>query len=146
MSEIVIITDIDLVRADEPEMVYYGAQSPWWTHRAMDLRTGPNGVPCDPLGGVLLQTDKVDGFLRNAEENAVHYGRHGLLAFIAAHHGNCVTSYKRHGITALPEWDDYNDALDRMFAKYGSVEAALHAWMRCSRQRVAARQSSSRFA
>lgn len=69
-------------------------------------------LPCDPLGGVLMQTDNVEEFLTSAEANPTHYGRHGILAFLAAHHLNCVDSVTRRP-SAATEWEEYNRAIDR---------------------------------
>ena len=71
-------------------------------------------LPCDPRGSVLFQTDNVEGFLSAAESNAAHYGRHGLRAFMAAHHLNCVVSLEDLRSTSGRTWDEYNDALDRL--------------------------------
>ena len=68
------------------------------------------GLPCDPLGSVLFQTDNVEGFLKSAEQNAAHYGKHGLRAFIAAHHENCFNIAGQNW--ASVDWADYNAALD----------------------------------
>lgn len=117
------------VRAAKPAKIYYGANTCWWTHRASDLRStrpatmtiggravkvGP--LPCDPRGGMLLETDDVEGFLRAAEKAAEQtpcpYGKHRLLAFMAAHNDNCVVSATDHRNTCFASWDDYNRLLD----------------------------------
>ena len=100
---------IEKILADKPEMIFYGANTCWWTHRAEDLRQvfptgGPPGLPCDPLGGMLMQTDDIDGFLSSAQEKVEHYGKHGIDAFLAAHHSS--------GIGPFRGWEKYNEALD----------------------------------
>jgi hypothetical protein len=129
------------VRAARPKMIYYGARTCWWTHDPNHLcNTGQQkanvvgaggtirqvvskqGLPCDPRGGVLFQTDDIEGFLRAAEEHAEAYGRHGLRAFMAAHHENCQVSLTDDRRTCGVEWADYNDALDRLDARQGEQQ------------------------
>ncbi len=74
-------------------------------------------LPCDPRGGMLFETDNVEGFLKSAEEHAGHYGKHGLRAFLAAHHANCVVSLTDMRHTCFEGWQAYNDALDRLDAR-----------------------------
>ena len=118
------------VRAAKPETIYYGAQTCWWTHRAEDLQVLPEGrigagLPCDPRGGVLMQTDDVAGFLAADEAKAEHYGRHKLRAFEAAHHGNVLATRPRGpfvtGVFGYPTcfrtWEAYNVLLDERFGK-----------------------------
>ena len=59
-----------------------------------------------------MRTDDVDGFIRAAEERPEAYGRHGLLAFLAAHNANCVVSAEDSRSTCLRTWDEYNAVLD----------------------------------
>lgn len=59
----------------------------------------------------------MEGFLRAAEANAERYGRHGLRAFLAAHHANAVVSLSDQRATCAEGWDAYNDALDRFDAR-----------------------------
>ena len=100
------------VRDAKPKMIYYGALTCWWTHDPYDLCHLTNGLPCDPRGGVLMQTDDIEGFLRSAEANPAHYGRHGLDAFMASHHKNCLVSLADVRSTCFETWDAYNDAID----------------------------------
>lgn len=102
------------VRAAKPDTIFYGAMTCWWTHDPVHLgRTADgHGLPCDPRGGVLFQTEDVEGFLRSAEENPDHYGRHGLRAFMAAHHLNCLYSEGDPRPWCMATWDEYNEALD----------------------------------
>lgn len=112
------------VRDAKPKMIYYSVQSCWWTHDPAHLsKTGPlpehyrtkysdgSGLPCDPTGGVLMQTDNVEGFLRSAEENSTHYGKHGLDAFMAAHHLN-IRNLTLNTSWSLRGWKAYNDLID----------------------------------
>lgn len=104
---------IEKVRAAKPKRIYYGANTCWWTHDPQHLgTTTTSGLPCDPRGGVLFETDDVEGFLKAAEDNAAHYGRHGLRAFVAAHHLNCILSFSGCRPWCSPNWEDYNAALD----------------------------------
>ncbi len=99
------------VRAARPTTIYYGALTCWWSDAAPPYRTkGEYGLPCDPRGGVLLQTEDVEAFLRSAEENPEFYGRHGLRAFEAALHGNVLAS--NGNPTCFNSWDEYNSLLD----------------------------------
>lgn len=111
-------TTLQDVRKAIPSMIFYGANTPWWTHRASDLRRHPqSGIPCDPRGGVLFQTDNVIGFIESAVKNPEHYGRHGIRAFMAAHNDNCQVSETDTRKTCLDNWDQYNEALDRLDAR-----------------------------
>ncbi len=110
----VVVENITIadVRAAKPAMIFYGVNTCWWTHREEDLRIS-NGstLPCDPRGGMLLQTNDVEGFLRAAEERPETYGRGGLDAFIAAHNDNCLVSEDDLRQTCYRSWDDYNALL-----------------------------------
>lgn len=113
-----------------PPMIYYAVSSCWWTHNAEDLDRLPGGkltinrpgggeeeiespgLPCDPRGSVLMQTDKPEEFLAAAKKNPSHYGRHGLDAFMAAHHDNCYLSRRDQRHWSFAGWDEYNDSID----------------------------------
>lgn len=118
MGFIKIVTTIEDVRAAKPKMIFYGANTCWWTHKGEDLGRLPDGVrpeaslPCDPRGGVLYQTDDVEGFLKNAEEAPEFYGKHGLTAFIAAHNDNCFVREGDSIKTCYATWDEYNAIID----------------------------------
>lgn len=103
---------LDQVRAAKPEMIFYGANTCWWTHDPNHLNTLRTSIPTDPRGGVLFQTEDAEGFLRNAIANTQYYGKHGLRAFIAAHHQNCVISLDDPRPWCESEWQAYNDAID----------------------------------
>jgi hypothetical protein len=128
MSTIVIqkIVTLEQVRAANPKMIWYGANTCWWTHLAEDLREasrlGRQALPSDPRGGMLFETINVEAFLRAAEESPDHYGKHGLAAFMAAHHRNCLIG---RAVTdsvivlatsarpwCMPTWQEYNEAID----------------------------------
>jgi hypothetical protein len=113
------------VREAKPAKIYYGANTCWWTHDPEHVRQtraafavlhpdvpAANHLPCDPRGGVLFETDDVEGFLAAAEEKPEHYGHHGLAAFMAAHHLNCVRSRSDPRSWCFREWDDYSRLLD----------------------------------
>lgn len=109
-------TTIEAVRAAKPRTIFYGANTCWWTHDPKHLAThgGPSGLPRDPRGGMLFQADNVEAFLSTAEAEAKHYGRHGLRAFMAAHHDNCRLE---DGQPWCEEsWEPYNAAIDRLDA------------------------------
>lgn len=96
-----------------PSKIYYGANTCWWTDDPRHLCRHPeSGLPCDPRGGMLFETTDVEGFLARAEANPDFYGRHGLRAFMAAHHLNCVVSKEDARSTCFRIWDEYNDILD----------------------------------
>jgi len=104
---------ITAVRKARPEKLYYGVTTCWWTHDPRHLsRRRDDGLPCDPRGGVLLETTNVDEFLQAVEDNPGYYGRHGLAAFMAAHHLNCVVSETNLRPWCSQDWEEYNAALD----------------------------------
>lgn len=98
-------------------MVYYSVNTCWWVcdppnkppgFKTLQYQTD-SGLPCDPRGGMLMQTD-LAGFIQAAEENPDHYGRHGLRALMAAFHGNVNTDDMRP--TCFRSWDEYNNLID----------------------------------
>lgn len=99
------------VRAAHTQIIYYGALTCWWSDEPTPYRTrGKYQLPCDPRGGVLMETRNVEGFLKDAEANPEYYGRHGLAAFELALHGNVLAD---NGLpTCFEGWDQYNDLLD----------------------------------
>ena len=108
---------LDQVRAAKPTKIYYGVRTCWWTHNPLHLsKHQGTGLPCDPRGGVLFETDKVEEFLSAAEQSPGHYGRFGLQAFIAAHHLNCVIGKDNPRPWCFPSWDEYNRLIDEALA------------------------------
>lgn len=107
------LVTIEDIRKVKPEMIYYGAFSVWWTHDPKHLGKLDNGIPCDPSGGVLLQATDAERFLKTAEQNPKHYGKHGLKAFIAAHHENMVVSRLDNRHICFKSWDECNRVLDQ---------------------------------
>lgn len=103
--------------AGQEAMIFYGARTCWWTHDPRHLGRLPGVIPCDPRGGVLLQTDDVQGFLEAAEKNVTHYGRHGLRAFMAAHHANTQVGEHDERRTCFETWEPYNRLLDELDAR-----------------------------
>lgn len=77
-------------------------------------RNVARGLPCDPRGSVLFQTENVEGFIQTARDKSAHYGKHGIKAFLAAHHLNCVVGLFDLRSTSAATWKEYNDALDRL--------------------------------
>jgi len=122
MPAVVERMSFENVRRAKPTTIFYGVNTCWWTHRESDLYRHPEcGLPCDPRGGMLMQTDNADEFLRQAEAHPEHYGRHGLRAFMAAHHQNCITGDggPRHlWPTCLQTWEEYNALLDALEAPH----------------------------
>jgi len=94
---------------------YFSVNTCWWTHRSSDLhRHRESGLPCDPRGGMLMQSS-LGAFVEAAEDNPDNYGRHGLDAFIAAHNDNCVVSEINPRSACLRAWQDYNNLLDAQY-------------------------------
>ena len=117
MSHIRKQTPLEEIKAAAPETIWYSVNTCWWTHRQTDLRRSPNhDLPCDPQGGMLM-VGPANDFLAAAEANPDHYGKHGLDAFIAAHHDNCVVSPDDSRNTCMRTWQEYNDLLDMEEAK-----------------------------
>lgn len=112
---------IQHVRDAKPEMIFYGANTCWWTHDPSHLCKHPSGLPCDPRGGMLFETDQVDKFLDAAEASPEHYGRHGLRAFEAAHHLNMRVGIRDHRSTCFREWEEYNAAIDEFLLHTGKA-------------------------
>ena len=56
-----------------------------------------------------------EAWLKIAEMTPRHYGKHGLEAFMAAHHSNCnmTTAFGAQRSWCMATWDEYNDAIDR---------------------------------
>lgn len=70
-------------------------------------------IPCDPLGGVLMQ-GSLATFLAHAKTQPAHYGRHGLETFALTFHRN-VEVKNAKGLwvpTAFTSWEPYNKLLD----------------------------------
>lgn len=113
--EIIEKVTLPQIREANPPMIFYGANTCWWTHDPAHLVV--RGVPTDPRGGVLFETDDVQGFLDCAEANALHYGKHGIRAFLAAHHMNAIQSLSNPIPWCDERWQAYNDALDRLIVR-----------------------------
>ena len=112
MAHIIEATTIEDVRRDRPDKIFYGVNTCWWTHRQQDLRQHrESSLPCDPRGGMLMETPDPEAFLATAEKNSEAYGEHGLDAFIAAHNDNCIVSPADHRNTCLRTWAEYNALL-----------------------------------
>lgn len=101
---------LEQIREAKPAMIFYGAYTCWWTHDSAHLRSLPSGLPCGPRGEVLYQTEDVEGFLKAAEQNASHYGKHGLDTFLSAHHLNCTNDGQPWSMESWPEYGAVLDA------------------------------------
>jgi len=113
------------LQSTKPEHIFYGVQSPWWTHREEDLcllvpeQVGGHQIPCDPAGGILLQADDSGAWLKAAIADPKHYGRHGLDTFMAAHAQNCVFRERPGDSICFPSWDEYNELINRRLGMAG---------------------------
>lgn len=63
-------------------------------------------IPLDPTGSPLYMTDNPLDFIKKSEGRPGHFGRHGIKAFLMAHHQNT----KVHGLN----WNFYNQMLDQL--------------------------------
>lgn len=119
--EVIEQITLEEVREVRAARIYYSSRTCWWTHDPAHLCRHPQaGIPCDPRGAPLFETDDAEGFLRRAEQIPEHYGRHGLRAFMAAHHLNAVVGVSDLRATCGTEWEEYNAALDRLDARKGA--------------------------
>ena len=112
-------TTLEDVKAAQPETIWYGYNTRWWTHRAEDVFSHDgthSGMPCDPRGGMLMMGPAAD-FLAAAEGDPDFFGSHGLDAFIGAHNDNCLVSDADPRSTCLRDWKDYNLILDSQEAE-----------------------------
>lgn len=120
MYQVLELVTLDSLLTFPPHMIFYGANHLWWTSNPKDLRETdpvikdgrtivPGGIPCDPLGGVLFQTQNVSNWLDKAKEKPEHFGKHGLRAFMLAHHGNLTWKGRDW---CFKTWDEYNRVLD----------------------------------
>lgn len=100
-----------LARAVRSSRLVYGSNTCWWKLGDPVYNHREARLPCGPRGEMLLETDKPVDFLKAAEANPSHYGKHGLDAFIAAYHGFVTTDDGRP--TSLDSWDAYNDLIDQ---------------------------------
>ena len=85
-------------------------------------RNAACGLPCDPRGSVLFQTEHVEEFIQTAKNKSAHYGKHGIRAFLAAHHLNCVVGLFDMRSTSGTHWEEYNKALDRLDERNKAIE------------------------
>lgn len=90
-------------------------------------RKAATGLPCDPRGSVLFQTEHVEAFIQTAKEKSEHYGKHGIRAFLAAHHLNCVVGLFDKRPTSGVHWDEYNKGIDRLDERKKALEAFRNA-------------------
>ena len=104
----------------EDSLIIYAVYSPWWcvTPPFPPYRLADGAIPCDPRGSVLRQTgmDLMD-FIEHAEAQPDHYGKHGILTFAAAHHGNVLTDDGRP--TSLTCWEEYDALVDTKIKGFG---------------------------
>jgi hypothetical protein len=91
--------------------ICYAISTCWWCFLAYHPGYKQGSLPCDPRGSMLMQAP-AKRFVENAKQNAEHYGKHGLLAFMAAYHGNVVTE-EFNLPTSLQSWKEYNDLIDK---------------------------------
>lgn len=129
--------DRDMHQIRNAKMIYYAARTTWWTHDLADLhfidhhrhgalhltdkviRRVPAGhsalkyLPSDPRGSVLFQTENVLGFMQNAVDKSFAYGKHGIVAFWAAHAKN-VFKRGTNEMWSAKMWDDVSVVLDMM--------------------------------
>jgi hypothetical protein len=90
--------------------VVYGFSTCWW--KIGDPCYQKNGLPCDPRGGVLMETTLAD-FIESAERDTEKFGKHGLRTFMAAYHGNLVTA-DNGWPTCFEKWEQYDELVDKI--------------------------------
>lgn len=124
--EVIEKITIEEIRQAKPKTIYYAVHTCWWTHDPTHLSKTPDsyGLPCDPRGSVLMMTDDVEGFLKAAENSSFHYGKHGLRAFMASHHLNCIESLISMRPWCEPTWQEYNNAIDRLDIRKSRLKTA----------------------
>ena len=110
------VITLEEIIASEPAGIYYSSQTCWWTHNP-DHICGDE-FPLDPSGAPLFVVENAIEFLKEAKENPDHYGKHGLEAFMAAHHQNVTQGNGKP--VCFPAWDYYNRLID--IAKNSLVE------------------------
>lgn len=116
--EIIRAVSLEEVIAATPPMIWVGLLTEWWTHREEDLMQNCDGMACDPMGGIIVPANGLE-FIESALEHPDHFGRHGLAAFEAAHHANCVRSLDESPLVpaCMEHWEDYNKGVDRRCAR-----------------------------
>lgn len=60
-----------------------------------------SSIPLDPSGSPLMQMENPAKWISEAELKPEHFGKHGLAAFLKAHHQNC-------GGLCFQDWNSYN--------------------------------------
>ena len=115
------------IRRGASTKIYFSAKSLWWTHLKSDLieaterghayklaiakREG-RGVyvraegETDPLGEPVKVFPKPGLWMKNSSKQAGSFGKHGLRAFMKAHHQNTSTYFSN-------KWADYNNLIDQ---------------------------------
>ena len=105
------------IRHNDKE-ICYSVHTCWWClldeHPGYSVRD----LPCDPRGSVLLQSPAKD-FISIATNNPSHYGEHGLIAFMAAYHGNVTTDNGKP--TCFGNWDRYNELINEHIQRSGDT-------------------------
>lgn len=125
MTSIIKAITMEEIEQIKPAMIFHGMQSPWWTHDPAHLGATASGLPCDPSGGPLFETRHTAEFLAEARANPQHYGKHGLAAFMAAHHLNCRTNMDDLKPTCLRDWNAYNAVLDAQGGEPLAIEMSV---------------------
>jgi hypothetical protein len=114
LPHIEIVVDLDTIKHQLKNHglaggIYYSNGSCWWSHHRSHAMLKP-GMKC-PLDGQIFFEKDWEAWLDGAHDNPSYYGRHGLLALIAAHHSN-VRDGASGGPFAAKSWRIYNEALD----------------------------------
>ncbi len=112
----------EIAGAGNNARIVYGANTTWWRHRdnpRFKHRSpdGSFGLPCDPLGGVLLEIRGIGeclSWIDQAADSPERYGKHGVTAFLATHAENCREGGR---YSAFRSWDEANEAIDRFLAR-----------------------------
>ena len=104
--EAIKLINLEVIRAAKSDSLYFAPNTFWWTH-------DPAHLSAAHLRGQHIIRDG-ETFLKAAEYNPSQFGRHGLRAFLAAHHQNCYVSFDDLTHTSAQTWGEYNDALDRL--------------------------------
>lgn len=113
-----IAKEISLAKIKEmaaaSSLLRYAMHTCWWgMEDAPWYKTSPTGgLPCDPRGSVLMQTEKPLDFIAQAEANPSHYGKYGLRTFLLSYHG-CVTTDDGRP-TSLEKWAQYEALIDSL--------------------------------
>lgn len=104
---------MEQINTDPEAHLVYSATTCYWKIGGPVYRKRDVDLPCGPRGEMLMEMDRAKDFIDAAIDNADYHGKYGLVALMAAYHGNLIVVSTGRP-TSFGRWSQYEHILNNM--------------------------------